>query len=116
LMTLIMGCLVSENASADCYMKDCEKEWGSDYQMVEFCYENQTKGLEKFYKNYKQYILTYDEIKELSQKTWDNLSPQKKIVTECISEWATENCFDMQMIVFCIENQFSAARRMGKIK
>ena len=65
----------------------CKSEWGTDYEMLEYCIKNQ----EEAKNNLRNKIIS----PEISQK--------------CKNEWGT----NYEMVDYCVKNQEEAKRNLG---
>jgi len=118
---------------------NCTAEWGTDYQMIEYCISQQEKGFRKFefmlvnFAEQMEYIgPSFDYCREEWGQDWGMVSycaenqaqgPRKvmdaiegipsgianTIVSQCDSQWAP----DYTMIAYCADRQATSWRRIN---
>ena len=116
LMIILFGDVsVSYGSDAfDLLKKKCEVQWGNDYEMQGYCIDMQVKAASNIRSKYGKIL---DSAKSTEFKSVNELPIQQKIVFLCYNQWMHEGIdFDYTMWEYCIDNQFQAARRLGKIK
>ncbi len=67
-------------------MSSCKKKWGTNYNMIKYCVDNQTES--------------YNSISNL---------PDNEIMSRCRSKWGT----NYNMIKYCVDNQTESKRSLG---
>ena len=95
----------------------CANKWNSNYQMQEFCVNNQKESFLSFYAKWRLYVVPLEKKAELeSRKLMEkDLTPEAKILYTCAEKWKVDQfkTYNFQMVDFCADNQLKAYRRMN---
>lgn len=107
---LVMACLLvtpfAYAGELEKMKKYCSSEWPGDWQMIEFCYNNQVESFLGVMEDYKKY--------QNGAKTVEESSDEFMIILRCLSEWDLPqfDTHDWQMVEFCVDNQFKSYSKM----
>ena len=102
---------VDANEERDKIKNYCRGEWGTDYRMIEHCYNSQMDAAKS---NYVNYFDPYVNTLPTPLTSMDQLTPEAEIVITCMSEWKLPeyDTYDFRMVKHCCETQFKAYERM----
>lgn len=104
-------------------MSDCQRKWGTDYNMVEYCVNKQTEAHNSL-SGLSDNVITrncrskwgtdYSMVKYCVDKQYNayqNISslPDDTIMSNCRQKWGT----DFSMIKYCVDKQTQAKRSLG---
>lgn len=115
IVLLVAGSVLTSPARADLFediKAHCESKWPTDYEMQEYCVEQQVDGAKRmnsFLKRYNVEALLEDP-KEAERLYKEGNAPVV-IALNCFDEWEG----DFEMIAYCIDQQEKAAKRLGKL-
>ena len=93
--------------------KKCEVQWPNDYEMQGYCINMQAKAASNLQSKYRSYMSSIPK----NPTSLDDFTTEQIIILNCMGKWMNEGIdFDYTMWEYCIDNQFKAARKLGKIK
>ncbi|WP_296747311.1 hypothetical protein [Mesorhizobium sp.] len=98
---LAAASVLAQNAlanGADDVRANCGDDWPNNYQMQEFCIEQQ-KTAASSVSRYIHGSLTEAE---------------KGIMNQCAEDWQLSRGYNWEMVLFCFEQQNAARKRLGK--
>lgn len=84
----------------------CANEWNSDYEMQEYCLNQQLEAMEEFFNLAKSFeLLTEDNKLDISF-----VMPNSQIETifvECLNDWSVSQfeTYDYTMVTYCINSE-----------
>ena len=101
LIALLLGAMLfARAASAGSIRTFCEEKWATDYRMVSYCIEQQTKAVTKL----RAIMRPFEDI---SPEEAIKL-PQAQMFGTCSEKWGS----NFRMILYCYEQQEAAYRKL----
>lgn len=90
----------------------CEAKWPTDYEMQEYCAEQQRDGVRAVFDFLKRYGIgdILDDEEQL-QRLYNERKVPVVIAIDCLQKWDD----DYEMIAYCLDQQEQSAKRLGKL-
>ena len=118
ILGLIITLLIGNNVFADTLDKiieKCEKKWGNDYSMVEYCIDKQSRAFLKV--NEKYYTVYVKPFNMQAVKKFDDIPKEVCIVMEVQQKWTDDKeLVNWVMVLHECNKQFEALNKIKKIK
>ncbi|AEH88200.1 hypothetical protein [Mesorhizobium opportunistum] len=86
------------SGGSDDVRANCADDWPNNYQMQEFCIQQQ-QGAAATVSRYISQPLA---------------GAEKDVMLQCANDWQLQRGYNWQMVLFCFEQQNAARKRLGK--
>jgi len=112
LWTTLLILAFASPAGAITYKEGCAKKWRGDYQMQQFCLEQQSEAYDEFFRWMTE--RGWVKNKSIDTSLIPETGPYPTILSHCWSKWGQSfyGIADYQMVMFCIEQQEKAYNRI----